>query len=130
VEPQLKGPRINGYFRGQMVSFWPFFCLNLNPYERGVIPMICDTIRKGSECGFMSANGCSYNGGACHELVEACQGCGRSSELDSGWYCTACPEPAIKWKNGNCNLATHVTTTTTTSKTKLNPLKASKRASR
>lgn len=91
--------------------------------------MICDTIRKGAECGFMSANGCSYNGGACHELVEACQGCGRSSELDSGWYCTACPEPAIKWKNGNCNLATHVTTTTTTSKTKLNPLKASKRGS-
>lgn len=92
--------------------------------------MICQTIRKGSECAFMTANGCSYNGGLCHEIVEACKGCNRASEIESGWYCSACPEPSTKWKNGNCNLATHVSTVATTAKAKINPLKASKRGSR
>jgi hypothetical protein len=92
--------------------------------------MICQTIRKGNECAFMTAKGCSYNGGLCHEIVESCKGCGRASEIESGWYCSACPEPAIKWKGGNCNLATHVTAAATTTKAKINPLKASKRGSR
>lgn len=92
--------------------------------------MICETIRKGSECAFMTAKGCSYNGGACHEIVEACQGCNRATELNSGWYCTACPEPATKWKKGNCNLATHVSSTVVSAKAKINPLKASKRGNR
>ena len=96
----------------------------------GVIPMICQTIRKGSECAFMTGKGCDYNGGQCREIVEACKGCNRASEIESGWYCTACPEPAIKWKNGNCNLATHVVSQSATSKAKINPLKASKRGSR
>jgi hypothetical protein len=34
----------------------------------------------------------------------------------------------MKWKNGNCNLATHVATTVAANKQKINPLKASKRA--
>ncbi|MGD8369824.1 MAG: PxxKW family cysteine-rich protein [Desulfobacterales bacterium] len=90
--------------------------------------MICQTIRKGVDCPFMTAAGCSYNGGKCHVIVEACQGCGRSSEFDTGWFCSSCPEPAAKWKNGNCNLATHVKTATTVdSAKKINPLKASKR---
>jgi hypothetical protein len=92
--------------------------------------MICETIRKGSECAFMTAKGCGYNGGHCYEIVEACQGCSRAVQLSTGWYCTACPEPALKWKRGNCNLATHVTNTVVTAKAKVNPLKASKRASR
>ncbi len=92
--------------------------------------MICQTIRKGQECAFMTAKGCSYNGGLCHEIVEACKGCGRSQQLESGWYCTACPEPEMKWKHGHCNLATHVTISTNGQSKKLNPLKASKRRSR
>ncbi len=78
----------------------------------------------------MTAKGCGYNGGVCREVVEQCKGCNRSSEISSGWYCTSCPEPALKWKNGNCNLATHVSTVAKTTKQKINPLKASKRASR
>ena len=89
--------------------------------------MICTTIRKGTECAFMTGKGCSYTGGLCHEVIEQCSGCNRSAEFETGWYCTACPEPAIKWKNGNCNFATHVTTTAATNKAKLNPIKASKR---
>lgn len=92
--------------------------------------MECTTIRKGSECAFMTAKGCSYNSGMCHEIIEQCKGCGRSSEIPSGWYCAVCPEPSVKWKNGNCNLATHVSADETGTKQKINPLKASKRARR
>jgi len=76
----------------------------------------------------MTAKGCSYNGGICHEVVEKCNGCSRTVELASAWYCSACPDPSLKWKNGNCNLASHISQATAVqNKTKLNPLKASKR---
>ena len=90
--------------------------------------MICETIRKGMECAFMTAKGCGYNNGLCHEVVDQCKGCNRSTEIETGWYCSACAEPSLKWKTGNCNLATHVSATTTANKQKINPLKASKTA--
>jgi hypothetical protein len=89
--------------------------------------MICTTIRKDEECVFMAARGCTYNGGACKPAVEACEGCNRMSEYETGKFCTAAPEPQLKWKNGNCNLATHVKTVVETKKQKVNPIKASKR---
>jgi len=89
--------------------------------------MICTSIRKGEECVFMTAQGCGYNGGECKPVVEACQGCQRAVEYEAGVYCTAAPDPALKWKNGNCNLATHVKTSIETKKQKINPIKASKR---
>ena len=92
--------------------------------------MICTTVREGKECPFMTATGCSYNGGICHPIVEQCNGCNRTSELAAGWYCTACPDPSSKWKNGNCNLASHVSAAASGNKAKINPLKASKRARR
>lgn len=75
----------------------------------------------------MTAKGCAYNGGICHEVVESCDGCGRRAQYNGGWYCTACPEPAVKWRNGNCNLATHIAAAAE-NKAKINPLKASKRS--
>lgn len=92
--------------------------------------MKCTTIKNGIECAFMTPNGCTYKNGSCSEAVKACDGCNRSQRLDSGWYCAACPEPSLKWKNGNCNLATHVTSETVARKEKLNPLKASKRGAK
>jgi len=92
--------------------------------------MICTTVREGQACAFMAAKGCAFNGGVCHESVQACEGCARSKEFSSGWFCTSCPDPATKWKIGNCNLATHVTTGSNVKKDKINPLKASKRGSR
>jgi len=92
--------------------------------------MHCTTVRKGSECPFMAQQGCSYNGGICHETVENCEGCNRKLENGSGWYCSACPDPSLKWKNGNCNLASHISTVSSQKKQKINPLKASKRGSR
>jgi len=103
-----------------------FFYINLILFEE-VIPMHCTTIKEGMECPFMTAKGCSYNDGICHQIVEQCQGCNRGTEFSSGWFCTACPEPATKWKIGNCNMASHVSAATTSAKTKINPLKASKR---
>ena len=93
--------------------------------------MICETIRKGSECPFMTAKGCSYNGGLCHEIVEQCQGCQRTVAHNSGWYCAACPEPELKWKQGRCNFATHTMAASEgAAKSKINPIKASKRRTR
>ena len=92
--------------------------------------MICTTIKEGVECPFMTVKGCSYNEGICHQIVEKCQGCNRGAEFSAGWYCQACPDPSVKWKNGNCNMASHVSAATDTQKAKINPLKASKRARR
>ena len=88
--------------------------------------LICETTRKGKKCTFMSTQGCSFNGGSCAEIIEACTGCNRSEEHDAGWFCAAFPEPSVKWKNGNCNLATHLQQTAE-AKSKINPIKASKR---
>ena len=92
--------------------------------------MECATIKKGIECSFMTAKGCSYGNGICQKIVEQCSGGNRQAEYTEGWYCTACPEPSAQWRNGNCNLASHVSSTAAAAKTKINPLKASKRGSR
>jgi len=92
--------------------------------------MVCTTVRNGFECPFMTAKGCSYNGGICHEIVEQCNGCNRSTEYASRWYCSACPDPSLKWKTGDCNFASHITKAAATSKAKINPLKASKRGNK
>jgi hypothetical protein len=78
----------------------------------------------------MTASGCSYNGGICHEIIEKCDGCNRKTEFSAKWYCYACPEPARKWKTGNCNLASHVSSKVVDKKVKINPLKASKRGNK
>lgn len=101
--------------------------------------MKCETIRRGSECAFMSAKGCSYPSGACREIVPACQGCNRIVTAESGGqYCNACPDPAKKWKNGLCNLASNAVRVLdqdgkgsgggTNTMKKTNPQKAAKRA--
>ncbi|MCG8470926.1 MAG: PxxKW family cysteine-rich protein, partial [Desulfobacterales bacterium] len=45
-------------------------------------------------------------------------------------YCTSAPDPDARWKNGNCNLATHVKNVIEEKKQKINPIKASKRGGR
>ncbi|MBW1697730.1 MAG: PxxKW family cysteine-rich protein [Deltaproteobacteria bacterium] len=92
--------------------------------------MICETIRKGTDCPFMTAKGCSYNGGICHEIIDNCKGCNRTKQFSSGWYCTAWPDPSLKWKTGNCNMASHLSKETSSARSKINPLKASKRGRR
>ncbi|MDY6822697.1 MAG: PxxKW family cysteine-rich protein [Thermodesulfobacteriota bacterium] len=90
----------------------------------------CTTVKENVECPFMADSGCSFEGGVCKPVVEACDGCSRVAEYPAGWYCTAAPDPAAKWKHGRCNLATHVVDESVGAKEKINPLKASKRGRR
>lgn len=90
--------------------------------------MLCTTTREGMECNFMSAKGCKFVAGTCHPIVEACHGCDRTVSVGDQAYCKSYPDPASKWRTGNCNFATHIKVETKES-AKINPLKASKRAS-
>ena len=90
--------------------------------------MVCTTVKKGVECIFMTKRGCEFNGGSCHPIVDQCDGCQRIVEYPTGTFCMSFPDPAMKWKNGVCNMATHMKTQTTAENHKLNPLKASKRS--
>lgn len=93
--------------------------------------MNCATVKQGKECPFMTSKGCSFNGGICHEIVEKCNGCNRTVQFNTKWYCMAFPDPAIKWKTGRCNMASHVAAPAApTVQKKINPLKASKRGNK
>jgi len=79
----------------------------------------------------MTAEGLSYKGFILAPIVENCTGCERIAAFEDKSYCPAYAEPAKKWANGICNFATHVKATVDKEgKTKVNPLKASKRAAR
>ena len=70
--------------------------------------MQCVTIKEGTECAFMTRRGCDFNGGACHAVVEQCNGCERAKQFPEGIFCTVFPDPAVKWRRGVCNMATHM----------------------
>jgi hypothetical protein len=92
--------------------------------------MVCQTVKIGMECIFMGKNGCTYNGGRCHPIVDQCRGCDRVVEYPAGLYCKSYSEPRLKWSNGPCSLATHAKKVQERTETKkINPLKASKRNS-
>lgn len=92
--------------------------------------MICTTVRSGHDCTFMKKGGCSFRGGSCHPIVEQCRGCNRIVTHNSASYCASAPEPALKWRSGVCNLATHVKAEAGKAENKINPIKASKRSRR
>ena len=89
--------------------------------------MICQTVKEGTECFFMTKKGCDFNGGTCYEVVENCTGCDRAKEYSAGKYCSSYPHPEIKWRQGKCNFATHIEEESPKEQKKLNALKASKR---
>jgi hypothetical protein len=89
--------------------------------------MVCTTVKEGYECFFMTKKGCQFNGGACHPIVEQCEGCEKAKEFPAGKYCLVVPDPAAKWRFGSCNMATHTAKAKGKENGKLNPLKASKR---
>ena len=89
--------------------------------------MVCTTVKQGVECFFMKKNGCQFNGGTCHPVVEKCIGCQKVIEGPTEKYCMNFPDPAVKWKVGICSMATHVKAAGPEKIQKINPLKASKR---
>lgn len=92
--------------------------------------MQCQTVQPGVECNFWSKNGCTFEGNACHNVVEACEGCERIVDSSIGPVCTNYPAPEKKWAGGLCNFATHQKVQIQNIDQKINPLKASKRASK
>ncbi len=93
--------------------------------------MQCDTIKKGVECTFMTSGGCNYKQGQCHPVVDKCEGCERTHEFSGQLYCKSYADPAMKWEHSACNFATHVQATVDKyGQVKVNPIKASKRASK
>ncbi|MGI6657501.1 MAG: PxxKW family cysteine-rich protein [Desulfobulbus sp.] len=61
---------------------------------------------------------------------EKCEGCERIVEKGEGRFCSTHLNPDAKWRLGICNLATHVKPEVLAITAKVNPLKASKRASK
>jgi hypothetical protein len=92
--------------------------------------MVCQTIKTGTECAFMTKKGCGFNGGSCHTITERCGGCNKVIDCQTGQYCKVYPEPTSKWFSGNCPTATHIKREITETVQKINPLKASKRSSK
>ena len=69
-----------------------------------------------------------YASGLFSPISEKCEGCERIVEAASTKYCQTYASPEAKWRLGLCNFATHAKVEIATSKVKVNPLKASKRA--
>ena len=90
--------------------------------------MVCQTIKTGTECAFMTKKGCGFNGGSCHTIIEKCEGCNKVTDCQTGQFCKVYPEPTSKWLSGNCPTATNIKREITEVVQKINPLKASKRS--
>ena len=63
-------------------------------------------------------------------VVDKFEGCERVVEEDGSRYCKTYVNPEAKWKLGICNFATHQKPEIKVAKVRINPLKASKRASK
>ena len=70
-----------------------------------------------------------YTSNLFQPVIEKCEGCERIIEVEATRYCQTYASPEAKWKLGICNFATHAKPEAVTTKIKINPLKASKRAS-
>ena len=63
-------------------------------------------------------------------VVDKCEGCERIVEEEGVKYCITYANPDAKWRLGICNFATHQKPEIKVAKVRINPLKASKRASK
>lgn len=63
-------------------------------------------------------------------VIDKCEGCERIVEEDGVKRCATYVNPEAKWRLGICNFATHQKPEIKVAKVRINPLKASKRASK
>lgn len=77
----------------------------------------------------MAANNELQTSGFFNPIIEKCEGCERIVEADNNKYCKSYAYPEAKWRLGICNFATHVKPELIVGNVKINPIKASKRAS-
>ncbi len=90
--------------------------------------MQCTLMNQEIDCSFMTKKGCTFQGGHCATVVEACEGCDNIFSFQEEMYCKMSANPAAKWHVGECNYASHIADAAPTEQKKINPLKASKRA--
>lgn len=72
----------------------------------------------------------NYSDGQFQPVVDKCDGCGRIVDQEGVQYCKSYMYPSAKWKLGLCNFATHAKPEINVITTRINPLKAAKRASK
>ena len=68
--------------------------------------------------------------GSFKPIIDKCEGCERIVEENGEKYCKTYVNPEAKWRLGICNFATHQKPEIQVAKVRINPLKASKRASK
>jgi hypothetical protein len=102
--------------------------MNYEAKATGGFTMQCQTVLPGTECTFWGRQGCNLSEGSCKVVVENCEGCDRIVKGTIGMVCGAYPVPVRKWEGGICNFASHVKIEIKGEDTKVNPLKASKKA--
>ena len=68
--------------------------------------------------------------GSFKPIIDKCEGCERVFEEAGVKYCRTYINPEAKWRLGICNFATHQKPEIKVAKVRINPLKASKRASK
>ncbi len=92
--------------------------------------MQCTLNKPGATCTFATAAGCDFGdpSDTCDTIAEKCEGCANTVSSEGGTYCTLYAAPAAKWAVGYCNMATHLKLEQKKAQ-KVNPLKASKKAS-
>ena len=71
-----------------------------------------------------------YSNGNFKSIIDKCEGCERIVEESGEKYCKTFLNPEAKWRIGICNFATHQKPEISIAKTRINPLKAAKRASK
>ena len=76
-----------------------------------------------------TSEGVTVNDFVLEQIIDKCEGCDRVREFEQEKFCSSYPAPERKWVEGRCNFATHVKLDAK-SATKVNPLKASKRAAK
>jgi hypothetical protein len=56
--------------------------------------MLCQTVKMGFECAFMSKKGCGFFNGSCEKIIDKCDGCTKTIDYESGKYCKVYPDPS------------------------------------
>jgi hypothetical protein len=90
---------------------------------------ICTTIKNGTPCPFMGRHRCGFNDGKCNPVIDKCEGCTNTTTYGEKVYCNTYMNPESKWVNGRCPMCT-VKIEVKIVEQKINPLKASKKASK
>lgn len=65
----------------------------------------CTIIKEGQKCPLMGKGGCTFPGGECLPVVEACGGCQKAKKHPNGTrpneeFCDTWPKPAVRWGVG------------------------------